>query len=99
MTQAPSSINQYIKWLRNAVNKPHLYDNDEFVRIKKELYQAEQVRSTLKNLEKAQQGFGYDATIPSETDISDSRSGEDNGVRSESEQPEQPREPEGIGAA
>jgi len=99
MTQAPSSINQYIKWLRNAVSKPHLYDEDEFVRIKKELYQAEQVRSTLKNLEKSQQGFGYDATIPSKTDISDSRSGEDDGVRSESEQPEQPGEPEGIGAA
>ena len=99
MTQAPSSINQYIKWLRNAVSKPHLYDNDEFVKIKKELYQAEQVRSTLKNLEKSQQGFGYDATIPSEIGIGDSRSGEDDGVRSESIEPEQPGEPEGIGAA
>ncbi len=98
MTQAPSSIKQYIKWLRNAVSKPHLYDEEEFTRIKRELYQAQKVRSTLKNLEKSHQGFGYDATVPSQIGISDSRSGEDDGVRSESEQPEQPGQPEGIGS-
>ena len=44
----------------------------------------------------------YDQSIfqqSSETDFSDSRSGEDDGLRSESEQPEQPGEPEGIGTA
>jgi len=103
-TNTPTSLNQYIKWLRNAVDKGHLYNSDEYYKIKKELYEAVKVRDQLSKLEKTQRGFGYnyDQSIfqqSSETDFSDSRSGEDDGLRSESEQPEQPGEPEGIGTA
>lgn len=103
-TNTPKSLNQYIKWLRNAVDKGHLYDSEEYYRIKKELYEAVKVRDQINQIEKVQRGFGYtyDQSIfeqPSETDLSDSRSGEDDGVRSESEQSEQSGEPEGIGTA
>ena len=101
-TNTPTSLNQYIKWLRNAVDKGHLYDSEEYYRIKKELHEALNVRNQLKQLEKAQRGFGYtyDQSIfeqPSETDLSDSRSGEDNGVYSEGEQPSESGEPERSG--
>ncbi len=103
-TNTPKSLNQYIKWLRNAVDKGHLYDSEEYYRIKKELHEAVKVRTQINQLEKSQRGFGYtyDQSIfeqPSETDLSDSRSGEDDGVYSESEQPEQPGESECSGTA
>ena len=102
-TNTPTSLNQYIKWLRNAVDKGHLYDSDEYYRIKKELYEAIEVRNKLKQLEKAQRGFGYtyDQSIfqqPSETDLSDTTSGTNDGVYSEGEQPIESGEPECSGA-
>ncbi len=101
-TNTPTSLNQYIKWLRNAVDKGHLYDSDEYYRIKKELYEAVEVRNKLKHLEKAQRGFGYtyDQSIfeqPSETDLSDTTSGTDDGVYSEGEQPSESGESECSG--
>jgi len=103
-TNTPTSLNQYIKWLRNAVDKGHLYDSEEYHKIKKELYEAVEVRNKLKQLEKAQRGFGYtyDQSIfeqSSETDLSDARSGEDDGVYSEGEQPIESGEPERSGTA
>ena len=100
----PTSLNQYIKWLRNAVDKGHLYDSSEYYKIKKELYEAVEVRNKLKHLEKAQRGFGYtyDQSIfeqPSETDLGDTTGGTDDGVYCEGEQPEQPGEPERSGTA
>ena len=101
-TNTPTSLNQYIKWLRNAVDKGHLYDSEEYRKIKKELHKTLNVRNQLKQLEKAQRGFGYtyDQSIfeqPSETDLSDSRSGEDDGVYSEGEQSSESGEPERSG--
>jgi hypothetical protein len=103
-TNTPTSLNQYIKWLRNAVDKGHLYDSEEYYRIKKELHEALKVRTQLNQLEKAQRGFGYtyDQSIfeqPSETDLSDSTSGADDGVYSESEQPSESGESERSGTA
>jgi len=95
---SPSSLKQYIKWLTQAVEKGHLYDNEEYAKIKKELYQAKQLRKLVNAREKSTYGFGYiDDRFTSKTDLSDSRSGEDDGVRSESIEPEQPGESEGSG--
>ena len=97
-TEAPQNLKQYIKWLRNAVKQGHLYDAEEYAKIKKELYQAQKLRTLVQAQDKSLYGFGYvDDRFTSKTDLSDSRSGEDDGVRSESIEPEQPGEPEGIG--
>ena len=97
-TNQPQSLKQYIKWLRQAVEKSHLYDSEEYAKIKKELYQAQQLRKLVQAKERSHYGFGYiNEPVTSQVDLSDSRSGEDDGVRSESIEPEQPGEPEGIG--
>ena len=97
-TNQPQNLKQYIKWLRNAVKQGHLYDAEEYAKIKKELYQAQKLRTLVQAQDKSIYGFGYvDDRFTSKTDLSDSRSGEDNGVRSESIEPEQPGEPEGSG--
>ena len=97
-TNQPQSLKQYIKWLKNAVKQGHLYDAEEYAKIKKELYQARQLRRLVQAKERSLYGFGYiDDRFTSKTDLSDSRSGEDDGVRSESIEPEQSGEPEGSG--
>ena len=97
-TNQPQSLKQYIKWLRQAVEKGHLYDSEEYAKIKKELYQAEQLRKLVHARERSLYGFGYiNEPVTSQVDLSDSRSGEDDGVRSESIEPEQSGEPEGSG--
>jgi hypothetical protein len=96
--QQPQSLKQYIKWLEQAVDKGHLYDTEEYARIKKELYQAKKLRQLVQAREKAAYGFGYKfESLPRPTDLSDTRSGEDDGVRSESEQPSESGEPERSG--
>ena len=97
-TNQPQNLKQYIKWLRNAVKQGHLYDAEEYAKIKKELYQAQKLRTLVQAQDKSLYGFGYvDDRFTSKTDLSDSRSGEDDGVRGESIEPEQPGEPEGSG--
>ena len=92
-TNNPRSLKQYIKWLTQAVERGDLYDAEEYAKIKKELYQAKQLRKLVHAKERSLYGFGYvDDRFTSKTDLSDSRSGEDNGVRGESEQSEQPGE-------
>ena len=99
-TNQPQSLKQYIKWLRQAVDKGHLYDSEEYAKIKKELYQAQQLRKLVQAKERSHYGFGYiNEPVTSQVDLSDSRSGEDDGVRSESIEPQQSGEPEGSGAA
>ena len=98
--QQPQSLKQYIKWLKNAVEKGHLYDTEEYAKIKKELYQAKKLRQLVQAREKASYGFGYTFDpLPSPTDLSDATSGTDDGVRSESEQPSEPGESERSGTA
>jgi len=36
-----------------------LYENDEYIRIKKELYQAKKLKQILQQEEKSYMGFGY----------------------------------------
>lgn len=97
-TNQPQNLKQYIKWLRKAVDQAHLYDDQEYAKIKKELYQARQLRKLVHARERSLYGFGYiDDSFASKIDLSDSRSGEDDGVRSESIEPEQSGEPEGSG--
>ena len=55
----PQTLPEYIKWLKKAESKPHLYDNDEYIRIKKELYQAKKLKRLLQEEEKSYTGFGY----------------------------------------
>lgn len=94
----PQNLKQYIKWLKKAVDKEYLYDDKEYAKIKKELYQAKQLRKLVHARERSLYGFGYiDDSFTSKIDLSDSRSGEDDGVRSESIEPEQPGESEGSG--
>ena len=89
MTQTqPQSLNQYIKWLNQAVEKGHLYDSEEYAKIKKELYQAKKLRQLVQARNKSAYGFGYKfEPLPSPSSDSDATSGADDGVRSESEQP------------
>ena len=97
-TKQPQSLKQYIKWLTQALERGDLYDSEEYAKIKKELYQAKQLRKLVNAREKSTYGFGYiDDRFTSKTDLSDSRSGEDDGVRSEGIEPEQPGESEGSG--
>ena len=103
-TNSPTSLKQYIKWLRTAVNNPHLYNSEEYYKIKKELHEALKVRNQLTQLEKTYRGFGYTYEQPiyeesSEADLSDTRSGEDDGVHCESEQPIESGESERSGTA
>lgn len=58
----PQTLPQYIKWLKKAESKPHLYDTDEYIRIKKELYQAKKLKKLLREEEKSYIGFGYQRT-------------------------------------
>ena len=97
-TNEPQNLKQYIKWLKQAVEKGHLYDAEEYAKIKKELYQAQQLRKLVHARERSLYGFGYiDDRFTSKTDLSDSRSGEDDGVRSESIEPEQSGQSESSG--
>ena len=59
MNNQPQDLNQYISWLKKTQDKPHLYDNDEWIRLKKELYQAKKLKKILQEEEKSFMGFGY----------------------------------------
>lgn len=87
-TKQPKSLNQYIKWLNQAVEKGHLYDTEEYAKIKKELYQAKKLRQLVQARNKSAYGFGYKfEPLSSPSSDGDTRGGEDDGVRSEGEQP------------
>jgi hypothetical protein len=95
MTQTqPKSLKQYIKWLQQAIDNGHLYDSEEYAKLKKELYEAKRLRQLVQIREKAAYGFGYQfEPLPSPSSDSDSRGGEDDGVRGEGEQPTEPGQP------
>jgi hypothetical protein len=57
-------------------------------------YTDELLKEALIKQTNKRKGFGY---VERQTDFSDPRGGEDDGVRSESQQSEQPGEPEGSG--
>lgn len=88
--------------LTKALEDPR-YTPDQYVEILKRRHEIKKLRKNLKEYERATRGFGYtiDPTIfeepVGETDYSDSESGGDDGVCSESEQPEQSGQSEDLG--
>jgi hypothetical protein len=90
--------------LTKALGDPK-YSTDQYVEILKRRHEIKKLRKNLQDYERATRGFGYtvDSAIfeqpISEASDSDSESGGDDGVCSESEQPEQPGQSEDFGAA
>jgi|TARA_Y100000004_G_C8666373_1_gene307399 hypothetical protein len=76
------------KNIKKALAKGHLYSNEEYAKLQQQYRELMKLRRIQTNNEKALYGFGYEhqSTI-SESDYSDPRSGEDDGVRSEGKQP------------
>lgn len=83
------------KQIKAALDKGHLYNDEEYKILKQRYATIQKLRRDLINYEKAQRGFGYNYESVSEVGVGDTRSREDDGLRSESEQPEQPGESEG----
>jgi len=79
------------KAIKLAEKNPMLYTNEEIMYMKKALYTAK--RDLAAKREPLSKGFKNGATTwTSPIGTSNSRSGEDNGVRSEGEQPTEPGE-------
>jgi len=74
------------KAIKLAEKNPMLYTDEEILYMKRALRQAKQALAEKR--ERLNKGFKPNATTwSSQTSVSDSRSGEDDGVRSEGEQP------------
>ena len=80
-------LKDQIKLIKSALKQDQLYSDLEIHYMKKQLNNA---KYELK-LKKLKRNKGFNNEL-SETSNSNTRSGEDDGLRSESEQPEQPRE-------
>jgi hypothetical protein len=99
-----TSLKRATKMLTKALDNP-VYNHDQYVEILKRRHEIKKLRKNLQEYERATRGFGYsiDPTIfeqsVSEVSDSDSESGGSDGVHSEGEQPEQPGQPEDLGAA
>ena len=79
-------LKDQIKLIKSALKQDQLYSDLEIHYMKKQLNNA---KYELK-LKKLKRNKGFNNEL-SETSNSNTRSGEDDGLRSESEQPEQPR--------
>lgn len=82
-----------LRAIKKALRKPDLYSNEEYNYLMSGFYD-ELVKDELRKQNNKRKGFGY---VQRETGISDSEIGGDDGLRSESEQPEQPGQPESSG--
>lgn len=97
-----ASLKRATQMLSKALDDPR-YSHEQYIEILKRRNEIKKLRKNLQNYERATKGFGYtfDPAIfeqsVSQTDISDSESGGDDGLRSESEQPEQSGQPEDLG--
>ena len=80
-------LKDQIKLIKSALKKDQLYSDVELYYMKKQLNESKELLKQKKLRRK--KGFNNEL---SETSNSNSRSGEDNGLRGESQQPEQPRE-------
>ena len=90
MTRLKDQIRLAKKALKQAKKNPNLYTEEELLYMAMALKRAK-IQLKVKQLRRKQEkGFSNEF---SETRNSDSRRGEDDGVRSEGEQPEQPGEP------
>ena len=98
-----TSLKKMSKAINYALNRPELYDDEEYAKLKKQAHEIKKLRQRIINDEKAYRGFGYkyapfEPEITSETDLSDATSGTDDGVYSEGEQPSESGEPERSGS-
>jgi hypothetical protein len=97
-----ASLKRATQMLTQALNDPK-YTHDQHLEILKRRNEIKKLRQNLHNYERATRGFGFnfDPAILEESiskiSDSDSESGGDDGVCSESEQPEQPGESEDLG--
>ena len=97
-----ASLKRATKMLTKALEDPQ-YTTSQHVEILKRRHQIKKLRKNLQEYERATRGFGYtfDPAMfeepVSEISDGDSESGGDDGVCSESEQPEQPGESEDLG--
>ena len=74
-----------LRAIKKALRKPDLYTSEEYERLMSGFYD-ELVRDELRKQNKRNKGFGY---VEREIDLGDSESRGDDGICSESEQPEQ----------
>ena len=90
MTRLKDQIRLAKKAIKEGKKNPNLYTEEELLYMQVALRRAK-ISLKLKQIRRKQEkGFSNEF---SETRNSNSRSGEDDGVRGEGEQPEQPREP------
>ena len=90
MTRLKDQIRLAKKAIKEAKKKPELYTEEELQYMALQLIRAKIGLKLKQQRRKQEKGFSNEF---SETRNSDSRSGEDDGVRGESQQPEQPGEP------
>ena len=90
MTRLKDQIRLAKKALKEARKKPELYTDAELQYMAMQLVRAKIALKAKQLQRKQEKGFSNEF---SETSDSHSRSGEDDGVRSEGEQPQQPGEP------
>ena len=90
MTRLKDQIRLAKKALKEAQKKPGLYSEYELQYMAMQLVQAKIQLKTKQQRRRQEKGFSNEL---SETRNSDSRRGEDDGVRGESQQPQQPGEP------
>jgi hypothetical protein len=99
-----ASLKRATQMLTKALSDPK-YTTEQYVEILKRRNEIKKLRKNLQDYERAARGFGikFDPAIfeqpVSEAGDSDTESRGDDGVCSESEQPEQPGQPEDLGAA
>ena len=90
MTRLKDQIRLAKKALKIAQTKPDLFTQEELQYMSLQLVRAKIALKAKQQLRKQEKGFSNEL---SETSNGNSRSREDDGVRSEGEQPEQPGEP------
>ena len=99
-----TSLKRATKMLTKALDNPK-YTHDQYIEILKRRHEIKKLRKNLYEYERATRGFGYtvDPAIfeqpVGEISDSDTESGGDDGVCSESEQPEQSGQSEDLGTA
>lgn len=90
MTRLKDQIRLAKKAIKEAKTNPNLYTAEEISYMALQLARAKIALKLKQQRRKQEKGFSNEF---SETINSNSRSGEDDGLRSEGEQPEQPGEP------
>jgi len=98
------TLKRLTKNIKSLIDNPIGLDDETYHKAKRQYRDLKKLRERIINDEKAYRGFGYnyapiESDITSETDLSDTSSGTDDGVRSEGEQPTESGESERSGTA